>query len=132
LERPGGVLLKYLLEDESQKIMKEFHKGDCGGHHYWKTTINKILRSRFYWPTIFSYVYKQVSTCHECHIFEGKRKLFPFPLNPISIEAPFQQWGLDFEGEVHPSSSTQHRWILTTTKYFTKWIEFVPTRQKTN
>jgi transposase InsO family protein len=77
-------------------------------------------------------VYKQVSTCHECHIFEGKRKLLPFPLKPISIEAPFQQWGLDFIGEVHPSSSAQHRWILTTTDYFTKWIEVVPTRQATD
>jgi hypothetical protein len=50
---PGGVLLKFLLEDESQQTMKEFHKGDCGGHHYWKATVNKILRSWFYWPTIF-------------------------------------------------------------------------------
>jgi hypothetical protein len=74
-------------------------------------------------------VYKQVSTCHECHIFEGKKNLLPFPLKPISIEDSFQQWGLDFIGEVHPSSSTQHRWILTTTHYFTKCIEVVPTRQ---
>jgi transposase InsO family protein len=58
--------------------------------------------------------------------------LFPLPLKLVSIEAPFQQWGLDFIGEVHPSSSAQHRWILTTTNYFTKWIEFVPTRQATD
>jgi hypothetical protein len=55
--------------------------------------------------------------------------LFPLPLKPISVEAPFQQWGLDFIGEIHPSSSTQHKWILTATDYFTKWIEAVPTRQ---
>jgi transposase InsO family protein len=29
---------------------------------------------------------------------------------------------LDFIGEIHPPSSTQHRWILTAKKYFTKWI----------
>jgi transposase InsO family protein len=35
---------------------------------------------------------------------------------------------LDFIGEIHPPSSGQHRWILTATDYFTKWIEAVPTR----
>ena len=67
-------------------------------------------------------------TCHKCQIFEGKRKLLPLPLQPISVEAPFQQWGLDFIGEIHPASSTQHKWILTTTDYFTKWIEAIPSR----
>jgi hypothetical protein len=55
--------------------------------------------------------------------------LLPLPLKPISVEAPFRQWGLDFIGEIHPSSSAQHKWILTATDYFTKWIEAVPTRQ---
>lgn len=41
---PGGVLLNYLVEGEVEKIMIDFHKGDCGGHLYWKTTENKILR----------------------------------------------------------------------------------------
>lgn len=45
---------------------------------------------------------------------------------------PFQQWGLDFIGEINPSSSGQHRWILTATDYFTKWIEAIITRQATD
>jgi hypothetical protein len=44
------------------------------------------------------------------------------------VSAPFQQWGLDFIGEIHPPSSGQYRWILTATDYFTKWIEAIPTR----
>jgi hypothetical protein len=31
-------------------------------------------------------------------------------------------------GEIHPASSGQHRWILTATNYFTKWIESIPRR----
>eukprot|EP00253_Pinus_taeda_P023333 PITA_23333 len=42
------------------------------------------------------------------------------------------KWGLDFIGEIHPASSSQHRWILTATDYFTKWIEAIPTRQATD
>ena len=77
-------------------------------------------------------MYKEVSTYHQCQIFEGKRKLKPLPLVPISVEAPFQQWGLDFIGEINPVSSGQHRWILTATDFFTKWVEAIPTRQVTD
>jgi len=33
---------------------------------------------------------------------------------------------LDFIGEIHPQSSNQQRWILTTTNYFNKWVEAIP------
>jgi transposase InsO family protein len=46
----------------------------------------------------------------------------------VAVLGPFQQWGLDFIGEIHPASSGQHRWILTATDFFTKWIEAIPTR----
>ena len=76
--------------------MKEFDQGVCGGNHYWKVMENKILRVGFYCPTMFSDVYKEITTCHKCQIFYGKRKLVPLPLNPILVEAPSEQRGLDF------------------------------------
>jgi hypothetical protein len=51
------------------------------------------------------------------------------PLVPVKTEAPFQQWGLDVIGEINPHSSAQHKWILTTTDYFTKWVEAIPTKR---
>jgi len=39
---------------------------------------------------------------------------------------------LDFISEIHPPSSTQHKWILTATYYFTKWIEATPLRVATD
>ena len=93
---PGGILLNCVVEDEAKKLMADFHTGSCGGHHYWKATVNKILRAGFYWPSMFSDVQKEVVAYHQCQIFEGKGKLQPLPLKPISVEAPFQQWGLDF------------------------------------
>jgi len=65
-------------------------------------------------------------------MFEGRNKLLPLPVKPIVVESPFQQWKLYFIGEIHPSLSRQHKWILTGTNYFTKWIEVVPTRQATD
>eukprot|EP00253_Pinus_taeda_P017162 PITA_17162 len=128
-ESSCGILLTCLLKDEADKILQEFHAGDYRGHLYWKSTADKILSASFYWPTLLADVKKHVTSCHKCQIFEGKKKLLPFPLKPISIEMPFQQWGLDFIGEIHLPSSVQHKWILTTTNYFTKWIEAIPSKQ---
>jgi hypothetical protein len=33
-----------------------------------------------------------------------KEKPSALPLVPVKAEAPFQQWGLDFIGEIHPQS----------------------------
>ena len=89
------------------------------------------MREGFYWPTIFSDTHKEVTSSHKCQIFEGRRKLLPLPLKPIHVDAPFQQWGLDFIGEINPYSSGQHKWNLIASDYFTKWIESIPTRHAT-
>jgi hypothetical protein len=47
------------------------------------------------------------------------------------VEAPFQQWGLDFIGEFKDNSSNCYRWILRATYYFTRWVESIPTKKAT-
>ena len=42
------------------------------------------------------------------------------------IENPFEQWGLDVVGEINPNSLKLHKYILTTTDYFSKWTEATP------
>jgi hypothetical protein len=127
-KNPIGLLLRCINQEEAAKVMIEFHNSECGGHHFWKTTAHKILRSGYYWPSLFSDVCEFVKTCDKCQRFEGKQQLKSLPLKPIVVTGPFQQWGLDFIGEIHPPSSSQHRWILVATDYFTKWIEAIPTR----
>jgi hypothetical protein len=62
----------------------------------------------------------------------GKQNLPDLPLISIKTEAPFQQWGLDFIGEIHPQSSAQHKLILIATDYFSKWLEVILTRNATD
>jgi hypothetical protein len=125
---PLGVLLRCLDPQEAQKIIFDFHDSLCGGHHFWRTTTYKILRAGYFWPTLFADVCEKIRACIKCQKFSGKKQLKSFPLKPVVASGPFQQWGLDFIGEIHPTSSGQHRWILTATDYFTKWIEAIPTR----
>jgi hypothetical protein len=92
----------------------------------------KILRAGYYWPKLFPDVNTKVRAYTPCQLFTGKHKVPALPLVPVKIEAHFQQWGLDFIGEIHPHSSSQHKWILTATDYFTKWVEAIPTRSETD
>jgi hypothetical protein len=52
-------------------------------------------------------------------------------LKLVILEAPFKQWGLDFISEFKDNSSNGCRWILTSTDYFTRWVEIVPTKKET-
>ena len=112
--------------------MHHFHSSTCGGHHYWNTTAHKILRARYYWIVIFSNVCTFVRACDQFQRYIGKQQLKSFPLRPIAVNGPFQQWGLDFIGEINPSSSGQHKWILVAIDCFTKRIESFPTRNATH
>ena len=64
--------------------------------------------------------------CEICQTASGRQRKPAFPLQPVNIEQPFEKWGLDIIGEIVPHSSKQHRYILTVTNYFTKWVEAIP------
>jgi hypothetical protein len=57
-----------------------------------------------------------------------REKKASIPLQLITISIPFEQWGIDIIGEINPHSSKQHRYILTTTDYFS-WSEAIPLTQ---
>jgi hypothetical protein len=125
---PLVVLLICLNPQEAQRTMIDFHDNLCGGHHFWRTIAYKILRVGYFWPNLFTNVCENIRACVKCQNFVGKQQFKYFPLKPVMVSKPFQQWGLDFIGEIHPASSGQHRCILTATYYLTKWIESIPTR----
>lgn len=97
-----------------------------------KHTSNKILRASYYWPSLYSDVFAKVCACENCQNFARKEKLTPLPLKPISVKYSFLQWKWYFTGEIHPPSTGQHKWILTTTDYFTKRIEAILVRNATD
>jgi len=69
------ILLNYIVEEETQGIIDEFNKCICGGHHAWRATVSKNLRTGYYWPNLFSEVNAKVRSCKEYHIFAGKQNL---------------------------------------------------------
>ena len=108
--------------------MKELHFGPGGGHFGGETMAHNILRAGYYWPTLFQDSYAFFRKCQECQLAAGRFKKYVFPLQPISVERPFQRWGIDIVGPINPPSSMQHKYIITATDYFTHWEEAAPLR----
>jgi hypothetical protein len=109
-----------MLEEEENLLIKYMHQEIFGGHFVAKAIAHEIFRSGYFWPTLFFDVHKFFSVNHECQFFVGRHKIISLPLMLGQVEAPFQQRGLDFIGEIHPPFSGQHKWIITSIDYFTK------------
>eukprot|EP00253_Pinus_taeda_P011751 PITA_11751 len=121
-----SVLLRCLEKPEAQKVLQELHDGPAGGHFGADTTAHKIIHAGYYWPTLFRDTHEHVRKCGSCQVSSGRQRKPAFPLQLVNIDQPFEQWGLDIIGEITPQSSKQHKYILTTTDYFTKWVEAIP------
>ena len=122
-----GVFLRCSEQEDAKKvIIIELHDGPAGGHFSGDTTAHKILRARYYWPTLFKDAHAHVRKCDSCQRGGGRQVKAATPLKPIMILEPFEQWGFNIIGEINPNSSLQHKYILTAIDYFTKWFEAIP------
>ena len=106
--------------------MTDLHDGPAGGHYLGDTTAHKILKAGYYWPMLFKDAHAHVRKCDICQRCGGRHPKAAAPLKPMMITEPFEQWGLDIIGEIKTNYSLQHKYILTTTDYFTRWFEAIP------
>ena len=51
--------------------------------------------------------------------------------HPIPVKSPWHMIGIDFIGTISPEADDGSRYFLTLSDYFTKWVEAVPTANKT-
>ena len=59
----------------------------------------------------------------------GKIQIVPASvMNSIIKPWPLRGWAMDMIGQINPSSSKGHQWVLAAIDYFTKWVEAVPMR----
>jgi hypothetical protein len=111
---------------EADKVLSELHDGPIGGHFGGDSTDHNFFCAGYYWPTVFKYAHAYAKKFNICQTSVGKEKKPTFPLQLVAIDEPFQQWGLYVIGEISPNSSKMHKYILTTTDYFTRWTKSIP------
>ena len=102
--------------------MTYLHEGTFGTHSNGHTMAKKILWAGYYRSTMEADCYQHFRTCHKCQIYADKVHVPPVPLNILTAPWPFAMWGIDMIGEIRPTASNGHRFILVAIDYFTKWV----------
>jgi hypothetical protein len=120
------VLLICIEHEDAKKVPKELHDGPAGGHFVGDTTAHNILRVIYYCPTLFRDAHTHARNCKTCQMSIGRETIAVVPLQPVDVSRTVKKCGLYVIGEITPSYSKQHNYILTATDYFTKWAEVVP------
>jgi hypothetical protein len=112
--------------------MGEVHEGLCGRLQLTPKMRWMLWRAGLYWTTMMDDCIRYRKGCEACQRF-GDVQLVPASvLNPIVKPWPFRGWGLNFVGEIHPSSSRGHQFVLVATDYFAKGMEVMPLKNMTH
>ena len=74
--------------------MEENHSGPMAGH-FSGEKLYKSLVKHWWWPGMYSDVTKHCTSCPQCAIVNGNRRINRPPLSPIPVQRPFQILGVD-------------------------------------
>ncbi|XP_021839912.2 uncharacterized protein [Spinacia oleracea] len=99
-----GIPQLCIYGEQTQRIMKEVHRGECGPHMNGRMLARKILRAGYYWTTLESDCVHFVRACKKCQIFANVNHMPPVSLNNLTSPWPFSSWGIDIIGQIHPKA----------------------------
>ena len=102
------------------------YSSTCEGHFAAHKTTNKILRSGFYWPTIFKNTQHFYTECLKRQASLNISKQDEMLIRLILVVEIFDLWGIDFMGPFPPSDGKEY--TLVAVDYMSKWVEAIPIR----
>jgi hypothetical protein len=113
------LLLKCLDQDQAKIAMGEVREGICGTHQSASKMKWVLRRAGFYYSAMIADCFRYYKGCEECQNFGNIQMVPAATLHPIIKPWPFRGCGLDFIGQIHPSSLKGHRFVLVAMDYFT-------------
>ncbi|XP_073037999.1 uncharacterized protein [Primulina eburnea] len=120
-----GPLLKCLVEDEVDYVLREIHEGCCGEHLGATALSRKAILAGFCWPRMTQDAARFVQKCQGCQHHSNFHHRPAASLQPVFASCPFDQWGLDIVGPF-PIARAQKKFLLVAVDYFSKWVEAEP------
>ncbi|PKI59080.1 hypothetical protein CRG98_020535 [Punica granatum] len=100
-----ATLLRYVDENEAQRLMEEVHEGNCGPHMNGLMLAKKLMRLGYFWSTMETDCVNHVRHCHLCQVYANRIKAPPNELHPMAAPWPFSMWGMDVIGPINPVST---------------------------
>ena len=118
----SGPYPRYVPLDEATRIIEQVHGGICGTHIGGHSLCHRIMTQGFYWPTMKPESKLFVKNCDIYHKFGTIIHVLATMLHSVSSPWPFYKWGIDIMGML-PLATSQRKFILVATDYFTNWAE---------
>ncbi|KAG8490931.1 hypothetical protein CXB51_014112 [Gossypium anomalum] len=115
------VIRRCVTRPETLRILEHCHSGPTGGHYSGTKTAHKILKSGFYWPSLFKDANRYVTSCDKCQRIGNLSKNDEMPQNYMLYCEIFDVWGIDFMSPF--PSSFGNNYILVAVDYTSKWVE---------
>jgi RNase H-like domain found in reverse transcriptase/Reverse transcriptase (RNA-dependent DNA polymerase)/Integrase zinc binding domain len=114
------------------KIIKSYHEPVFCSHPGFERTYG-IIKSRFYWFTMYKDVKAFCQSCVKCALYKAPRNLMRAPLGTFpETTYVFQRVHFDFLGPINPKSSLGNRYILVFQDFLSKYLICVPTKNMTS
>ena len=117
------LLLPSTIKDE---VLKELH--DKMGHQG-IDRVEKLVRSRFYWPNIRSDIQHWISMCERCNLAKMPHLTVRTPMHSIVAREPLEVIAIDFT-VLEPASNGIEN-VLVTTDVHSKFTIAGPTKNQT-
>ncbi|KAG8473037.1 hypothetical protein CXB51_034955 [Gossypium anomalum] len=115
------MIRRCMTEEEIPQILYHYHSAPSGGQFGGTCTTAKVLKTGFFWPTLFKDAYAYVKSCDRCQkVGNVTNRNEMSRTNIIEVEL-FDVWGIDFLGPF--PSSFGHKYILVAVDYVSKCVE---------
>ena len=115
-------LLRCIAHDEIKRILHDVHEGECGDHTGGQALAKKILRYRYYCPTVNRDALDYANKCDRCQKYARIPRAPPTEITQMVSPWPFAMWGIDIIGAL-PLAKGGAKYAIVAVDYFTKWAE---------
>ena len=126
----NGDSLRCLGPREARETVREVYSSDCVSHPGKRRLYRQLLQLGYCWPTMKNDSEELVKMCHACQVHGDAIHTHPNVLQDMTTPWSFYTWGLNLIRPINPLSNG-HIWILTATKYYTKWVEVILLKKAT-
>ena len=111
--------LRCLVLEEAEYIMREVHEGIWENHSGARSLVHKLIKVRYYWPTMQKNAKAYVKTYDKCQRFSNSIRQPSEELTPMTAPWSFSHWELDIIGPFS-TAIRQLKFLVVGIDYFTK------------